>query len=383
MRKLIIAGVTGSIGRQAIDVLTRVGDLEVVAVGAGSDAAGASELAQLVGCERVYVEREVSGFSVPDGVTLEAGPGSLAAAIVQFKPDLVLNAVVGFAGLGITRATIESGADLALANKESLVAGGEFVTSAIASAGVDLIPVDSEHAALAQLLADSDPGELESVTLTASGGPFRGRSASELEDVSVAEALEHPTWSMGGKISIDSATLMNKGLEVIEAQRLFGLSYEQIRVVVHPQSIVHALVSFRDGVQTAHLGLPDMRGPIAWALSGRKRPELDVPRLDLASVGQLDFEEPDLEAFPCLELAFKAGRAGGTQPAVLNAANEVAVEAFLNGEIGFGSIATVVAGALAASESGPLNSWSDIDEADSQGRALATVEIMNLNGAST
>jgi 1-deoxy-D-xylulose-5-phosphate reductoisomerase len=218
--------------------------------------------------------------------------------VSDLQPDLVLNAAVGFAGLAVSVAALESGADLALANKESLVAGGELVTALAEANGVSIIPVDSEHASLAQLIGDIPAESVESVSLTASGGPFRGRSAADLERVTVEEALAHPTWSMGGKITIDSATMMNKGLEVIEARHLFRIGYDRIRVVVHPQSIVHALASLVDGMVLAHLGHPDMRAPIAWALAHPERPRLDTERLDLASVGRLEFESPDEIAFP-------------------------------------------------------------------------------------
>ena len=367
MRTLVIAGVTGSIGQQAIEVLPSVGDLDVVAVGAGSDMVGASAAAAQVGAAICTIEAE--GEPSPGLIEQRCGPGAMVDAIRELKPDLVLNAVVGFAGVEVTRAAIEVGADIALANKESLVAGGSVVLDAAADAGVQIIPVDSEHAALAQLLEGSNPEEVDSVTLTASGGPFRGRPLDFLADVTVEEALNHPTWAMGGKISIDSATLMNKGLEVIEAERLFGLDYDQIRVVVHPQSIVHALVEYRDGVQTAHLGMPDMKAPIAWALAGRSRPALALERLDLAAVGSLTFEAPDLEVFKSLRLAYRAGRAGGGAPAVLNGANELAVESFLSGLIGFDKIADIVESALDQWVPTSFDSWSDVVAADHFGRS--------------
>lgn len=371
MRRLVIAGVTGSIGQQALDSLASIGDLEVIAVGAGSKVEEALAAAQRCGSQICTVETEPSDRPDQAGVDLRVGTGSMAAAIRELQPDVVLNAVVGFAGVDVTRAAIEVGAELALANKESLVAGGSVVTQAAAAAGIRIIPVDSEHAALAQLLEGEAAEEVESITLTASGGPFRGKTSESLAGVSVEDALRHPTWAMGGKITIDSATLMNKGLEVIEAERLFGFTYDQISVVVHPQSIVHALVSFRDGIQTGHLGIPDMRSPIAWALAGGSRQPMDLQRLDLASVGSLDFEAPDLSTFRSLRLAYDAGRAGGGSPAVLNAANEVAVESFLAGRIQFVDIADVVEGALNECGALRLAGWDDVTAADEIGRSTA------------
>ena len=246
----------------------------------------------------------------------------------------MLNSIVGSAGLGPTVVALSEGIDLALANKESLVVGGELVMALAEATGARILPVDSEHAALAQLIdgeRGAGPGTVERLTITASGGPFRGYTRERLRDVTAQQALAHPTWSMGAKITIDSATLMNKGLEVIEAHHLFGIGYERIDVLVHPQSIVHGLVTLCDGAVLAHLGCPDMRVPIAYALHHPERTELAVERLDLAAVGSLTFEEPDLDAFPALGLAREAALAGGTAPCVLNAANEIAVHAFLRG----------------------------------------------------
>ncbi len=260
-----------------------------------------------------------------------SGPEGLVELITDTDCDLVLNALVGSAGLGPTVATLGEGIDLALANKESLVVGGELVMALAEATGAQLIPVDSEHSALAQLIAGERPGTVDRLVLTASGGPFRGRT--DLDEVSREEALAHPTWDMGGKITIDSATLMNKGLELIEAHHLFGVPYDRIDVVVHPQSIVHAFVHLIDGASLAHLGYPDMRVPIAYALHHPERAEVPVPTLDLVDVGALTFEAPDTETFACLRLAREAATAGGTAPCVLNAANEIAVHAFLKGEL--------------------------------------------------
>ena len=268
--------------------------------------------------------------------------------VAEAGADLVLNAVVGSAGLGPTIVALTEGIDVALANKESLVVGGELVLALCEATGAQLIPVDSEHSALHQLIAGERAGTVDRLTLTASGGPFRGRTRAELEGVTVEQALKHPTWAMGGKITIDSATLMNKGLEVIEAHWLFGTPYDAIDVVVHPQSLVHALVSLCDGATLAHLGHPDMRVPIAYALHHPDRVEVPVPRLDLAAVGALTFEPPDLDAFPCLRLCREAAAAGGTATCVLNAANEVAVHAFLAGRLAFMGIPAVIETTLEA-----------------------------------
>jgi 1-deoxy-D-xylulose-5-phosphate reductoisomerase len=277
---------------------------------------------------------------------------------------------VGSAGLGPTIAALGEGIDLALANKESLVVGGELVGALAEATGARLIPVDSEHSALCQLISAEAPGSVARLVLTASGGPFRGRSASELRSVTREEALAHPTWDMGGKITIDSATLMNKGLELIEAHHLFGVPYDRIDVVVHPQSIVHALVHLCDGASLAHLGYPDMRVPISFALHHPERADVPVPALDLAEIGALTFEAPDTDTFACLRLARDAARAGGTSPCVLNAANEVAVHAFLAGEIGFLDIGGLIEGALEELPARPVRHFSDLYDADAEAREL-------------
>ena len=286
----------------------------------------------------------------------------------------MLNAIVGSAGLGPTIVTLGEGIDLALANKESLVVGGELVVALAEGTGARILPVDSEHAALHQLIAGErvhGPGTIERLTVTASGGPFRGRTRAQLDGVTAAQALAHPTWSMGDKITIDSATLMNKGLEVIEAHHLFGLPYERIDVIVHPQSIVHAMVTLCDGAVLAHLGCPDMRVPIAYALHHPERVPLAVKALDLAAVGALTFEPADLDAFPALRLAREAALAGGTAPCVLNGSNEVAVHAFLAGRIAFNRIAEVIEEALLTLGSEPLREFEVLFEADRRAREVA------------
>jgi 1-deoxy-D-xylulose-5-phosphate reductoisomerase len=291
--------------------------------------------------------------------------------VAETGADLVLNAIVGSAGLGPTIVALTEGIDVALANKESLVVGGELVMALSEATGAQLIPVDSEHSALHQLIDGEQPGTIERLTLTASGGPFRGRSRAELAGVTVAEALRHPTWAMGGKITIDSATLMNKGLEVIEAHWLFGTPYDRIDVVVHPQSIVHALVGLCDGATLAHLGHPDMRVPIAYALHHPDRVDVPVRALDLAEVGSLAFEPPDVDAFPCLRLAREAAEAGGTATCVLNAANEVAVHAFLGDRLDFMGIPAVIERTLEQLPAKRVHSFDTLYAADAEARRVA------------
>jgi 1-deoxy-D-xylulose-5-phosphate reductoisomerase len=283
----------------------------------------------------------------------------------------VLNAIVGSAGLVPTVATLGEGIDLALANKESLVVGGDLVMTLAEATGAAILPVDSEHSALHQLLAAERPGTVDRLILTASGGPFRGRSAAELQDVTVAQALAHPTWEMGGKITIDSATLMNKGLELIEAHHLFGTAYEQIDVVVHPQSIVHSLIQLCDGVTMAHLGYPDMRVPISYALRYPERVDVPIKPLDLVELGALTFEAVDDDTFACLRLAREAAAAGGTAPCTMNAANEVAVYAFLAGQLSFLDIAAVIEETLARQPAATVHSFEALGDADAMARRVA------------
>jgi 1-deoxy-D-xylulose-5-phosphate reductoisomerase len=292
-----------------------------------------------------------------------------------------VNGVVGFAGLGVTLATLEAGKRLALANKESLIAGGPVVQRTRAKPGAgELIPVDSEHCAVHQCLRAQHPEALAGpwvrrIVLTASGGPFRGRTKADLESVTVEEALAHPTWSMGPKITVDSSTLMNKGLEVIEAHELFAVDYDRVDVVVHPQSIVHSMVELTDGATIAQLSLPDMRLPIAYALAHPERIGTPFGAIDWAQVGRLDFEPPDLEAFPCLGLAYAAGRLGETAPACLSAANEVAVAAFLEGRIRWISIPAVLEAVLARHDGAPATTVDDVIDADRRAREVATKVI--------
>ena len=347
---MAVLGATGSIGRQALEVIDASPTLEVCAFSSGSSPLNA--LASAHGAEHVQVG------------------GDLAALLDACEPDIVLNAVVGFAGVGATVWALEHGVTLALANKESLVAAGDLAVAAWGRGGGLLLPVDSEHSAVFQCLEGRSREIVDSVVLTASGGPFRNRSLAELESVKVEEALAHPTWSMGPKITVDSATLANKGLELIEAHFLFGIPYERIEVVVHPTSVVHAVVRFRDGAALAHLGYPDMRVPISFALGYPDRPETPIPSLDLAAGMTLEFEAPDLQRFPLLRLAREAGVRGGTYPCAFNAANEVAVAAFLERRIGFLDIATLVEGALAEATGTAAGDLDELVEADADARRL-------------
>jgi len=374
VRRIVIAGSTGSIGTQAIEVVQGSSDLEVVGLAAGANVGLLLEQTRALGVRRIALADEAAAARASEAWTdgeVLAGTEGLVELIVESGADLVLNALTGSAGLGPTVATLGEGIDLALANKESLVVGGELVMALAEATGAQVIPVDSEHSALHQLIAGEAPGTVDRLVLTASGGPFRGRSADELEDVTVEQALAHPTWDMGGRITVDSATLFNKGLEVIEAHHLFGTPYEQIDVVVHPQSIVHGMVALNDGASLAHLGHPDMRVPISYALHYPERADVAVPTLDLAQVGSLDFEAPDEDAFPCLRLAREAAQAGGTAPCVLNAADEVAVHAFLDGELPFTGIPRVIEDTLQALPARPLRHFSDLYEADAEARRHA------------
>jgi 1-deoxy-D-xylulose-5-phosphate reductoisomerase len=345
VKRIALLGATGSIGRQALEIIQAHPDLELAAASSGS--------------------QPVDGLAPVTQVG-----GDLTELLERAEPDLVLNAVVGFAGLPATLWALERGIDLALANKESLVAAGELALAAQERGGGRLLPVDSEHSAAFQCLEGRARETVHALVLTASGGPFRGLSREELEHVTPAQALSHPTWSMGPKITVDSATLANKGLELIEAHFLFGLPYERIEVVVHPTSVVHALVRFRDGAALAHLGFPDMRVPISFALTYPERAGTPVEQLDLVGL-TLEFEAPDVHAFPLLALGRRAGELGETYPCAFNAANEVAVTAFLEGRLPFLGIAAVVEDTLAAVGGAPARDLNDLVEADREARRLA------------
>jgi 1-deoxy-D-xylulose-5-phosphate reductoisomerase len=346
MKRIALLGATGSIGRQALEIIEAHPELELVAAASGS--------------------QPIDGLA-----PLTQVGGDLTELLERAEPDCVLNAVVGFAGIHATLWTLEHGVDLALANKESFVAAGELALQARARGRGRLLPVDSEHSALFQCLEGREPEQIDTLVLTASGGPFRGHTRDELADVTPEEALAHPTWSMGPKITIDSSTLANKGLELIEAHFLFGVPYERIEVVIHPSSTVHSLVRFRDGAALAHLGYPDMRVPISYALTYPKRAATAVPALDLAGGLTLEFSAPDLETFPLLRLAREAGERGGSYPCILNAANEVAVAAFLAGRLPFLAIAEVVEETLAANDGTPAADVGELLEVDRRARELA------------
>ena len=383
MKRLLILGSTGSVGTQALDVVARAPEaFELVGLSADSGWEALLAQAREHGVDRIGLADPDAAARAAEAWTdgeVLAGPEGLARLVAESGADLVLNAVVGSAGLGPTIVALSEGIDVALANKESLVVGGELVTALSEATGAQLLPVDSEHSALHQLIAGEQatagPASIDKLTLTASGGPFRGRTPAELEGVTVEQALRHPTWAMGGKITIDSATLMNKGLEVIEAHHLFGVPYDRIDVVVHPQSIIHAMVSLCDGATLAHLGHPDMRVPIAYALHHPERVEVPVAALDLAAVGSLTFEPADPETFACLRLAREAAVAGGTAPCVLNAANEVAVQAFLAGRLSFTGIADVIEATLGEVGTGRVHAFETLYEADARARAVAGTRV--------
>ena len=370
--RVAVAGSSGSIGTQTLDVVRTDPDrYRVVALSVSSSVDVLVEQALEFRPEYVAVGDSSRRDEVRDRLpfaTVVESPAEFAEAA-----DVVVNAVVGFAGLPVTVGTLRAGRRLALANKESLIAAGPVVQPLRRTPGAELVPVDSEHCAVHQCLRSSvDAGrEVSRIVLTASGGPFRGRSAADLQMVGVDEALAHPTWKMGPKITIDSSTLMNKGLEVIEAHELFGVPYDQIEVVVHPQSVVHSMVEFTDGSTIAQLSMPDMRLPIGYALAHPGRLAAPFGRIDWATLARLDFGPPDTDAFRCLALAYEAGRLGGTAPAWLSAANEVAVEAFLSGRIRWHQIAESNERALAAYEPTSGLTIDDVIAADARARTVA------------
>jgi 1-deoxy-D-xylulose-5-phosphate reductoisomerase len=369
-----IIGSTGSIGTQALDVVAAEGDrYEVVALAASSSVDALAKQAHAVRPKVVAIGDEALGRAlegkVPPDTEVVAGADALAA--VASLADVVVNGVVGFAGLGVTVETLRAGRRLALANKESLIAGGPVVQAVRSTPGAEIVPVDSEHCAIHQCLRAGRPAEVRRIVLTASGGPFRGRTRDDLANITVDDALAHPTWRMGPKITVDSSTLMNKGLEVIEAHELFGVDFDAVDVVVHPQSIVHSMVEFSDGATIAQLSLPDMRGPIAYALGWPERSGVSFGAVDLADVGRLDFERPDLATFRCLGLAYEAGRSGGSAPAWLNAANEVAVDAFLTGNLPWLLIGDVLEEALDLHDGTVLSDVESVIDVDRRARQVA------------
>src|SRR3984957_2077656 len=381
-KRLLILGSTGSIGTQALDIVARSEELELVGLSAERSWETLIEQARTHGVRRIaLVDEDAAARAAEawtDGEVLRGAEG-LVRLVVESGADLVLNALVGSAGLGPTVATLGEGIDLALANKESLVVGGELVGALAEATGAQIIPVDSEHTALHQLIAGQPPGAVERLTITASGGPFRGRTREQVGGVTIEQALGAPTWAMGGKITIDSATLMNKGLEVTEAHHLFGTPFERIDVVVHPQSLIHGLAQMGDGAMRAHMGPPDMRIAISYALHGGESVALPIAPLDLAAVAQMTFEPVDVEAFPCLRLAREAARQGGTAPCILNAANEIAVHAFLEGRLRFLEIAEVIERTLSSLSSEPVHSFESLYEADRLARKLASEGVAELH----
>jgi len=385
-RQIAVLGATGSIGRSALDVIARHPErmrASVLAAGRNVDALVA--LCHTHRPDHAVIADPLLYSRLNDSLTglptqAHAGMDAIDTLAVSDACDTVIAAIVGAAGLSSTLAAAKAGKRLLLANKESLVLAGELMMSAAERAGATIIPIDSEHNAVFQCLHGVKPqAEVKRIILTASGGPFRGRTRAELAHISVDQALAHPTWSMGRKISIDSATLMNKGLELIEAHHLFALPSAQLDVLVHPQSLVHALVEFIDGSTLAQLGLPDMRTALSIGLAWPKRIESGVKGLDLLTHGRLDFELPDLDAFPCLRLARHALETGGTAPAILNAANEIAVAAFLEGRIGFLSIPALVDNTLSALPAEPATSLTVLDEIDAAARRHATQLLDTLS----
>lgn len=378
-KTLAVLGSTGSIGTQTLDIVReRPDEFRVQAIGGSSSvellAAQAAEFnPEVVALANESLAPQLKAL-LPDGVDIVAGADALAQ--ISGIAEIAINGVVGFAGLGVTMGALKAGRRLGLANKESLIAAGPVVNRARSTPGAELLPVDSEHCALHQCLRANDvPDRVDTLVLTASGGPFRGRTAADLRSVTIDDALAHPTWSMGPKITIDSSTLMNKGLEVIEAHELYGTDYDNIDVVVHPQSVVHSMVSFSDGATIAQLSMPDMRLCIGYALAYPDRLDLPFGAIDWATLSRLDFEQPDRKAFRCLDLAYSAGREGETAPAWLSAANEIAVDAFLNGLMPWTGIADVVAETLEKYPGTPATSVDVVLDTDAAARRAAAMIV--------
>jgi 1-deoxy-D-xylulose-5-phosphate reductoisomerase len=396
MKTVSLVGSTGSIGTQAVDVIAAdPGRYRVVAIGASSSVDVLVAQAERLRPERVALANPDRAGELaerlPPGVDLLVGDEALAE--IATGADVVVNGVVGFAGLRVTLAALHAGRRLALANKESLIAGGPVVQAARATPGAEIVPVDSEHCAIHQclraVLGEKEMAALphlpsmplRRLVLTASGGPFRGRPQQSLAEVTVADALAHPTWKMGPKITVDSSTLMNKGLEVIEAHELFGVDYDAVDVVVHPQSIVHSMIEMTDGATLAQLSLPDMRLPIGYALAYPDRLGVPFGAIDWAHMGPLEFEAPDRDAFPCLELAYRAGRTGGVAPAWLNGAHEVAVAAFLDERIRWIDIPVILSAVLDECVGSIPDTVADVLDADRSGRDLALAEVSRRSNA--
>jgi 1-deoxy-D-xylulose-5-phosphate reductoisomerase len=379
-RTLTILGATGSVGSQALDLVARnPGRWQVDALTAGSDVERLAAAAKACGARFAAVADASKGAALKDalagsGIASGAGPEAVVEAAAR-DAEIVITAIVGAAGLPPTMAAVRRGAQIGIANKETLVCAGPVVMAAAKAHGATLLPVDSEHNAIFQVFPHGDPSQVERVILTASGGPFRSRSREAMRDVSVADACKHPTWSMGAKISIDSATLMNKGLELIEAGQLFPVTVDQLAVIIHPQSVIHSMVEYTDGSVLAQLGSPDMRIPIAYAMGWPERIATPAARLNLAEIANLSFEQPDLERFPCLALAWAAMRAGGSAPCILNAANEIAVAAFMAGQASFLDIDAIVAETLAMVPSGRVETLEEVVAIDAAARDVARGQV--------
>lgn len=379
MKRITILGSTGSVGQSTLDLIARAPDVwRVEALTANSDAATLAAQARAIGA-RIAVVADKSAYpALRDalaGSGIEAAAGTQALCDAARDVDIVMAAIVGYAGLAPTLAAVESGGTVALANKETLVCAGDLVTATARRTGATLLPVDSEHNAIFQCFDHAHPERVSRVILTASGGPFRTATDAELRSATVAQACKHPVWSMGAKISVDSATLMNKGLELIEAHHLFPVGADQLDVLVHPQSVIHSLVEYVDGSVLAQLGTPDMRIPIAYTLAYPERMATPCARLDLAAIGSLTFEAPDMARFPALGLAWAALRAGGSAPCILNAANEVAVAAFIAGQLGFLDIADVVSETLDRMTARPCASLDEVVAVDAEARTIARAAV--------
>ena len=383
-KKISILGSTGSIGLSTLDILDKHSDrFELVAITAWTNAAELKNQIIRYRPQLACIESEEAALELKDdpelnGTRILWGSAGLLESATRDDIDMVVSAIVGSAGLVPTYAAVQAGKDIALANKETLVAAGSIIMKEAAKRGVRIFPVDSEHSAIFQSLAGQRREDVKRLILTASGGPFRLKTVEELNNVEPEAALSHPTWSMGSKISIDSATLMNKGLEIIEARWLFDVDADLIDVVVHPESIVHSMVEYRDGSVISQMGTPDMKGPIAYALSWPERLDGGSPRLDLAQMGSLTFYKPDTDKFPALKLCYKALKIGGTAPCVLSAANEIAVEAFLAGKIGFMMIANIVERVLSLHKAVELKEIQQVLDADIWAREISAKEIMKM-----
>lgn len=389
MKKLTLLGSTGSIGVTTLEIVAEHPELfEIKALTAGKNLSLLKDQIdrfkpQMVAVPNKECAQQLSTLISSDQPKILWGVHGLISCAAESEADMVVSAIVGSAGLEPTLAAIHAGLDIALANKETLVIAGNLVMDAVQKSGCRLFPIDSEHSAIYQSLQGHRKEDVRRLILTASGGPFLNRSFDDLLNVKPQDALQHPNWTMGRKITIDSATMMNKGLEIIEAHWLFDLPVEKIDVHIHPESIVHSMVEYIDGAIIAQLGIPDMKTPIAYALNYPQRLSINLPQLDLCKLGQLHFSKPDIHCFPCLEMAYQAMRAGGTMPAVLNAANEVAVDAFLQEDIGFLDIPRVISNVMGSHAPSAITSLEQVLNADKWGRRQALKVMEHIQGASS